>query len=146
MAKRGVVAGALMIVLALAVPVTGNAGSGPMCAGQFGVAGWSATHRICTFVSDGSQLRVDGMIAAAGTDMLYIFPMPPIVDVAVSIVDGSGATLLSCSALELVLARCGKAVKAGVAAAAGTRLSCVTRAWTNISHGTARTAYACASR
>lgn len=144
MTKRGVVAGALMIVLALAVPVTGRAGTGPMCAGQFGVAGWSAAHGTCTFVSDGSRLRVDGMIAAAGTDLLYIFPLPPIVDVAVSIVDGSGATLLSCSAFELVLAQCGKTVKAPVAA--GTRLSCVTRAWTNLSHGTARTTYACASR
>jgi hypothetical protein len=144
MPKRGIVAGALMIILALAVPVTARAGNGPMCAGQFGVAGWSATTRVCTFLSDGNQLRVEGMLVAAGTDMLFIFPLPPIVDVAVSIVDGSGATLLSCSALELVLAQCGKTVKAPVAA--GTRLSCVTRAWTNLSHGTARTTYACASR
>lgn len=144
MAKRGVVAGALMIVFALAVPVTGRAGTGPMCTGQRGVSGWSAATSQCTFVFNGNQLRVDGMIAAAGTDMVFIFPLPPIVDVAVSIVDGSGRTLLSCSALELVVAHCGKTMKAGVKA--GTPLSCVMRAWTNLSHGTARTTYACASR
>ena len=144
MDRRRIVLAALALILAVAMPGVGRAANGSMCVGQRAVTGWAAATAGCTFTVAGPSLSLRGVTQATGLYTVYSFPFPPISNVGVSIVAPDGRTLLSCAATDLVLAQCSKARIVDVPA--GTALTCVVHAWTNLDRGAARTAYTCAGR
>ncbi len=90
----------------------------------------------------GEHLTAWGVGAAGGVAIASMAPLPPIINVRVSIETLDGTTLLSCSNMSNAAAQCSRAAF-GISDR-GEVLRCVVSGWSNTSHGKASIAYGCA--
>lgn len=143
MDRRKIILATLVLLLAFAVPLLGQAASDPMCIGQRSVAGGTNASVRCTIATTGEALSVRASMSAAGAYTVFVFPFPPVVNAGVSILAPDGTTLLSCSHTDIVVSQCGK--QGTIHVPNGTRLTCLARGWTNMAMGKALLAYGCMS-